>query len=417
MEKGKIPTEGFIIKKIQSRLKKIGYYDNDINGILNKKTFDAIINFFKEYEPKIEKISKKHFDKLLRGYDIKRKIEDINKLVKKYNSSSEFIFSSNPGLADKNYNKRKCIKVPYSFDVVDTNLEYTYELLKIDLEGLKARYPFMEIDVAGKSVLGRNIYYIKLGRGPKQVFYNGAHHALEWITSSLLVKFIEEFLKAYTNGNPLSGFETHKIWETTTIYIIPMVNPDGVDLVINGVDEKCSYYKKVIEWNGGRNDFSKNWQANIRGVDLNHNYDASWELSSQAELNYGIYGPGPTRHSGAYPESEPETRAVANFTRNHDFNMVLAFHSQGEVIYWNYMDMATKKAKEYGQKLCNASGYELDETSGIASYSGFKDWFIERYRRPGYTIEVGLGINPLPLEKFDKIYSDNEKLLLLAATL
>ena len=63
------------------------------------------------------------------------------------------------------------------------------------------------------------------------------------------------------------------------------------------------------------------------------------------------------------------------------------------------------------------SGYDLGETTGITSYAGYKDWFIEKFRRPGYTIEVGLGENPLPISQFNKIYSDNIKVLLEGATI
>jgi g-D-glutamyl-meso-diaminopimelate peptidase len=230
------------------------------------------------------------------------------------------------------------------------------------------------------------------------------------------MKFAENFLRAYALREMIGEFNIRDMWDRSTIYIMPMVNPDGVDLVLNGLDEDNPYYDKLLIYNSGNPDFSKNWQANIRGVDLNHNYDASWNLSKMAEGENGIFGPGPTRYSGLYPESEPETRAVSDFTRNHDFRLVLAYHSQGEVIYWNYQDMASSEAKYYAEMLSDISGYELDETVGMASFSGYKDWFIEKFNRPGFTVEVGCGENPLPITQFNKIYHDNEKLLLTAAT-
>ena len=54
---------------------------------------------------------------------------------------------------------------------------------------------------------------------------------------------------------------------------------------------------------------------------------------------------------------------------------------------------------------------------GITSCRGFKDWFIETYDRPGFTVEIGKGTNPLPLEQFPEIYRKLRELLLLAATL
>jgi len=300
-------------------------------------------------------------------------------------------------------------------NIVRTNIPYTYAVLKRDMEEMKKWYPFLEVGTAGKSVLGKDLYYLKLGNGPNEVFYNGAHHALEWITAPLLMKFIENLARAYKGGSSIGGYPAEEILCKSAIYVVPMVNPDGVDLVLEGLQKDHPYYEKLLEWNGGRTDFSKVWQANIRGVDLNHNYDASWQESKEAELKLGINGPGPTRYSGPYPESEPESKAVADFTRSHDFKLVLAYHSQGEVIYWNYRNMAPPSALEIGRLLSEASGYPLDEVYGIAAYGGYKDWFIEKFKRPGYTVEVGLGKNPLPISQFPKIYQDNELLLLLAA--
>lgn len=148
--------------------------------------------------------------------------------------------------------------------------------------------------------------------------------------------------------------------------------------------------------------------------DLNHNYDASWDLSKQAEAIYGITGPGPTRYSGTAPESEPESKAVANFTRSHNFRLVIAYHSQGEVIYWTYLNIVPPDSKTIAELFSKVSGYTLAQATGIVSYAGYKDWFIDKFYRPGFTIEVGLGKNPIELSQFDKIYSDNIEILLLA---
>jgi g-D-glutamyl-meso-diaminopimelate peptidase len=194
-----------------------------------------------------------------------------------------------------------------------------------------------------------------------------------------------------------------------------MVNPDGVDLVLNGLDRSNPYYNDLIKWNNGSDDFSKTWSANIRGVDLNHNYDALWQKSKDAEKIYGVYGPGPSRYSGTAPESESESKAVADFTRKNNFRLVIAYHSQGEVIYWNFEDLATAEARKIADIFSRLSGYKLGETYGITSYAGYKDWVIEKFRKPGYTIEVGLGENPLPISQFNKIYKDNIKVLLEGA--
>jgi g-D-glutamyl-meso-diaminopimelate peptidase len=231
-----------------------------------------------------------------------------------------------------------------------------------------------------------------------------------------MMKFAEDFSKAYVLGRRLAGHDPREIWEQSSIYIIPMVNPDGVDLVLNSLQRSNPNYDDLIRWNKGSTDFSKDWQSNNNGVDLNHNYNAAWEESKRVEAELGITGPGPTRYSGPYPESEPESRTVADFTRSHNFRLVMAYHSQGEVIFWNFENLAPPEAETIGEELSKLSGYELATPEGAASYAGYKDWFIQDYRRPGYTIEVGHGTNPLPISQFDEIYADNLPMLMYAAT-
>ena len=73
--------------------------------------------------------------------------------------------------------------------------------------------------------------------------------------------------------------------------------------------------------------------------------------------------------------------------------------------------------KEIAQKFSNVSGYILAEVPYNSSFAGYKDWFIQNYNRPGFTIEAGLGINPLPVEQFDEIYRDNLGILVLGLLL
>lgn len=417
----KLGSIGTDVMEIQALLKKIGYDPGPIDGVFGTKTQMAVVEFQKDNGLTADGIigpkTYRELEPLLLGYDyyLIQSGDTLYNISKRYYTTVNKLLTANPHIDPYNMKINDVIIVPYGIDVVDTNIDYTYDIMKRDIKGLVTRYPFLEVGSIGNSVLGRELFYIKLGKGPNKVFYNGAHHSLEWITSPLLMKFIENFSKAYAEGKYIDGYNPREIWDKSTIYIVPMVNPDGVDLVLNGLERSNPYYYDLINWNNGSTDFSTVWQANNRGVDLNHNYNASWEESKAAEPSYGVYGPGPTRYGGLYPESEPESSAVANFTRNQDFRLVLAYHSQGQIIYWNYLGMAPPEARIIGEKFSQISGYELGETYGIASYAGYKDWFIKEYIRPGYTIEVGKGTNPLPITQFDMIYDNNEELLLLAS--
>ncbi|SMC53616.1 M14 family metallopeptidase [Papillibacter cinnamivorans] len=409
---------GTDVMELQALLKKMGYNPGEVDGLFGGDTRQAVMRFQRDMGltsdgivgPKTREALNPFYLGYLQ-YTVKPGDTFYN-LARKQRADLDLVLAANPGVEPGNLQVGQKVILPFPFPVVDTNISYTYEGMERDILGLKARYPFLETGVAGKSVLGKNLYYLRLGAGSNQVFYNAAHHSLEWITSPLLMKFAEDFLRAYALGRTLKGYDPREIWNISSIYLVPMVNPDGVDLVLNGLKPGNPYYEDLIRWNGGSDDFSSDWQANNRGVDLNHNYNAAWEASKEAEAALGITGPGPTRYSGPGPESEPETRTMVAFTRDHDFRLAIAYHTQGRVIYWNFMDLAPPEAKIIGQQFAAVSGYTLEVATGIASYAGYKDWFIQEYRRPGYTVEVGLGKNPIPISQFDTIYKENLGILL-----
>lgn len=419
----RLGMSGNTIMEIQALLKKMGYPIENVDGTYDEKTASAMRMFQKDYDLKPDGIiGPRTFGVLKRfllGYTTYHiKVSDtLYGIARRTGAKLEAIEAANPGLNPANLPVGRRIVIPYPFDVVDTNINYTYDVLEHDVYGLAARYPFLQVGVAGRSVLNRKLYYLRLGTGSHEVFYNAAHHAMEWITVPVLMKFAEDFCRAYAFGHTIEGYSPRSISETSSIYLVPMVNPDGVDLVLNGVSPNNPYYRELIQWNMGSSDFSHTWDTNNHGVDLNHNYDAEWEESVQAAKQMGITGPAPRRYPGPYPESEPESHAMAAFTRAHDFRLALAYHAQGRVIFWNFMGLANENARQVGLTLAQDSGYRLEEASGIASTGGYKDWFIKEYGRPAYTVEVGQGQNPLPISQFDTIYGENIKMLLHAATL
>lgn len=417
----RLGSRGTDVMEIQALLQKIGYNPGPIDGVFGEQTRQAIINFqrnnFLVPDGVIGPATYEKLSPLLLGYDTYyvQPGDTLWSIAQKYYTTLSRVLTANPGVDPYQLRIGQELIVPYGIDVVDTNIDYTYEIMERDITGLVKRYPFIEVGVAGQSVLGRNLYYLKLGNGPNEVFYNGGIHSLEWLPVPVLMKWIENFALAYTEGRSIRGYNVRDIWNQSTIYIIPMINPDGIDLVLNGLQPDNPYYDELLQWNDTGRPFSQVWNANIRGVDLNHNYDALWFEYKELAEELGFGDPGPTRYPGPSPESEPETQAVVNFIKNHDFRLIIAYHSQGQVIYWNFEDLAPPEAREIGEMFAAVSGYALDETYGTASYSGMKDWFIQEYRKPGYTIETGKGVNPLPISQIPMIYDNNEEMLLLAA--
>lgn len=290
---------------------------------------------------------------------------------------------------------------------------YTSQINADTIRLLKERYPFIEVGSIGGSVLGKEILYIRLGTGEKKVFYSGAIHGNEWITSLLLLQFAEDFAKAYESEQTLNGVNVGRLWKKVSVYIVPMLNPDGVDVVNEAITEESvkASVERIAE-NYAQIPYPSGWKANINGVDLNLQFPAGWERAREIKFSQGYTTPAPRDYVGEGPLTEPESLAVYNFTIEKNFDLILAYHTQGEVIYWKYLDYEPPRSKEIALYFGAVSGYMVEETPESSGYAGYKDWFIQNYNRPGYTIEVGRGENPLPLTQLPKIYKDNIGILL-----
>ena len=107
---------------------------------------------------------------------------------------------------------------------------------------------------------------------------------------------------------------------------------------------------------------------------------------------------------------------MANFTDRQNFRLILAYHTQGEIIFWKYLDYEPENSRQIARRFSEVSGYAVEETPYASGFAGYKDWFIQYFRKPGFTIEVGQGENPLPIEQFPEIYRDNLGILVTAAT-
>lgn len=413
-------SRGPNVKLIQSLLARIGYDPGAVDGVFGQQTREAVREFQLDNglvpDGVVGPATWSRFERFLLGYDTYtvRSGDTFYNIARRFYTTLNAVLTANPGIDPRRLMVGQTIIVPYGIDVVFTDIDYTYDIMERNIRGLKARYPFIEVGIAGRSVLGRNLYYIRLGNGPVEVFYNGAHHSLEWITAPLLMKFIENFARGYSNRSSIQGYNIRDIWSRSSIYIMPMVNPDGVNLVLEGLKRDNPYYNQLLTWNDTGLPFSQVWNANIRGVDLNRNYPASWEEAKAQEPSLGVDGPGPTRYGGPRPLSEPETQAVTNFTRQHNFKLVIAYHTQGRVIYWLYKNIRPPRALEIARVFSNITGYAVADVPYAAAYAGYKDWFVEQYVRPGYTFEVGIGRNPISITQFDTIYRENEGVLLAA---
>ena len=201
----KLGSTGPYVKLLQSTLSNLGYDVGQIDGVFGLKTQEAVLQYQKDNGLSPDGIVGKNtwnsLEKYILGY-ISHTIKQgdtLFKLANTFGTSVNAILVANPGINPLNLTIGQSIIIPFSLDVVLTNIDYTYDIMEMNIRALKTRYPFLETGIIGQSVLGKNLYYIRLGKGPTEVHYNASHHSLEWITSVVMMKFIEDFSRAYSN--------------------------------------------------------------------------------------------------------------------------------------------------------------------------------------------------------------------------
>ena len=164
-------------------------------------------------------------------------------------------------------------------EIVPTKQKYSYEIMKHNINELKIAYPFLETGNIGYSVLGKEIPYIRIGNGGKEVLYHASIHANEWITSVVLMKFVENFCRAYIFNSNIFGYPAQILFNHVSLYVVPMLNPDGVDLVTGHIDKNTSIYRnyEIISQNFPTIPFPDGWKANFNGVDFK-NYQPFYKV-------------------------------------------------------------------------------------------------------------------------------------------
>ncbi len=293
-------------------------------------------------------------------------------------------------------------------------LEYDYLDRKKLIDLLCLEYPLIKKSVLGRSCAGRDITALKIGAAEEYCLITAAFHGSESITSVVLLMFLERLSEAIKYNEYIKGIKARKAINGRGIIFVPCVNPDGCEISLRGAAACGTLQNKIAKI--CRNNF-KTWNANLRGVDINHNFNAGWEELRALEIKSGIHCPSATRFGGYYPESEPETLALTELCRKVKIRHAIALHSQGEVIYWSYGENKPPRSRKMAEIMATSAQYALDSPTGLAVGGGFKDWFINEFNRPAFTVELGLGKNPLPPQTATDIYSRVEEMLMLCTVM
>ncbi|WP_052125994.1 M14 family metallocarboxypeptidase [Ureibacillus massiliensis] len=294
-------------------------------------------------------------------------------------------------------------------NLVNPKKNISYKEMSFMLQILSRLYPeFLQLKEIGKSVEGRTLYAVKLGKGDKEILLDGSIHAREHMTTNLLLEMIDQYSKAYDTGSNFEGFNVNELLNQVSIWFVPMVNPDGVTLV----QTRENVSPEVLMINNGRMNFN-HWKANIRGVDLNRNFDGGWMTSQSTKY------PAYKDFKGTRAFSEPESKHLRDFIAQLNIKTYISYHSSGSILYYYHHQKGENLERDLrlARKLSNVTGYKVMPPTGDVGSGASADWFIMTYKLPGITIEIAPPIHEsvVPLKYWDSIWEKNKTVGLVGA--
>lgn len=263
------------VELLQSTLTKANFFNSNIDGNFGNRTKEGVINFQKSVGLNADGIvGNQTWNALMpyiQGYYLYniKPGDTFYSIALDFNTTVNSIIIANPRTDYNNLQIGETIIVPFG-NIVPTDISYTSNILTMNLSSLKIVYPFLQISSIATSNLGNNIPVVRFGNGSNQVLYVASTHANEWITSVLLMKFLETLSKAYVNNLKVFNYDIRELFDNVSLYIVPMLNPDGVDLVTENLNKNSYGYTraKQISNNFPNISFPKGWKANIEGIDF-----------------------------------------------------------------------------------------------------------------------------------------------------
>ncbi|UCE90824.1 MAG: hypothetical protein JSV90_05155 [Methanobacteriota archaeon] len=204
------------------------------------------------------------------------------------------------------------------------------------------------------------------------------HHAREWPTSEIVVQLIENLTDLYGSDARISWLvDNREIW------IVPVVNPDGLDYAMS-VDD---------QWRKNRRDNGDG----TYGVDINRNYNGSQNGDPLGEWG-GVGASHDTSSSvycGEYPFSEPETEAIRDLALNRSFALAIDFHTYGDLVMWPWgyttdLPPDNEDLVRIGTGMAALNGYTADQSVGLYPTTGDSlDWLYGGADVYAFLFEVG----------------------------
>lgn len=304
----------------------------------------------------------------------------------------------------------------YPFDpnkpILDYPIPMDHTRMMQYISCFRERYSFLQVQNIGSSVLGKNIPLLSLGEGDKCVLYVGALNGMDWMTTILLLRFINEYAEYYRTGRQIYGLYLPYLFHQRRILVIPMLNPDAVDYVLHGITAENPLYERLIKMNGGSMDFS-HWQANGRGVDLKYNFDVGFEEYRTHANSIGITEGCSSGFGGESAESEPETAYLCQYVRyiQPQLHTIVCLQTPGENIFYSADSTILPRNLALAKILSRLTSYTLLSPNDSCKSASCVDWATKKLQIPAYTVSCGRGQRPLPQEQYFCIYASLREML------
>ena len=307
---------------------------------------------------------------------------------------------------------------------------YTYSMLQEDLGALAKTYPdLFSYMTIGKSVDGRGIFACTVGNpeAKTKILLTGGIHGKEYMSSLLVMTQVEYYL-ANAESGCYNGVSYADLLQNCVFYVLPMINPDGITLALEGIDamqtpEVKATVEKIYADNlrdglTSTNDINVylayNWKANANGVDLNRNF----ALSNWADVKTGILAPCYRNYKGPSAASEPETRAVSAYVESlGELDALLAYHTAGQVVYWDcgMTGGVRQRTLDLAKAVCEHTGYKLIYDQHLDA--SLNDWVTLEKDVPSVTIEIANVIYPMPASELEAAFAQTRELWVVASQL
>lgn len=297
-------SNGYLVSLLQYALQRVGLDAGNPDGIFGRRTAKALMRFQRERGLAADGIAGKltwaALYPYITGYTIHRTGPEESAIV------------------------------ALDLNVVAEALPCSHLLTCLMLKGLTMRYPFLSVREIGRSVMGRPIQSVSVGKGAIRIGFVGPHRAGEGDTVLRMLRFLEEYAEVFSADGSMDGMSAKELYRAFSLHMVPLVNPDGMDLVTGALDPMDSFYvqAQALAAHYPHIPFPEGWRGNISGVDLALQYPTGWEAARRVRFAQGYTRPGPRDYVGSEPLIAPEARAVAKWTRDRDFCLLLS-HDTG----------------------------------------------------------------------------------------